>query len=382
MRGAYGLFYETINADTFPSDNTQPFHYTFTINGPDSFVDPMRGQPPVPLSVDFRNPRFVGVQGLPYPDPHMRSPYVHHYNLAVQDEVVRDLSIQVAYVGKLGRKLILPVSTNPAIYTPGATLANIDQRRINQPFGNLNSYLTNSNSTYSALQVELNKRFSHGFSLQGAYTFSRSVDLCSAISIGAAVPYVFDYGTQKGLSDFYAKHILSLSWMWELPKLSAGNSLVRTVAGGWQVNGLVSVRTGMPIDIQTGTDTALSGTPNQRPNVTGDPVLPSGRSRADQVLAWFDRNAFTPPATGAYGNVGRNALLGPGASTTNAGIFKSFKVPGREGMRVQFRSEFFSIFNNPTFSNPETRVSAGVRMGRITGAGGARVIQFALKLLF
>ncbi len=382
VRGAYGIFYETVNADAFPSSNTQPFHYTFTINAPDSFADPLRGQAPVPLSVDVKNPRFVGVQELPYPDPNMRTPYVQHFHTTVQHEVVKGLSLQVGYVGKLGRKLLMGLSTNPAIYGPGATLANLDQRRIIRPYGNLRSYLTVSNSTYNGLQVEVNKRFSRGFSLQGAYTYSRSVDLSSSITVGTAVPYVFDLSTQKGLADFFAKHIFSGSWIWDLPRLSSSNVFVRAVAGGWQVNGLVSIRSGMPFDIQTGTDNALSGTPSQRPNVTGDPLLAGGRSRGDQILAWFDRAVFSQPATGTYGNVGRNALLGPGASTTNAGLFKTFGLPGHEGMKLQFRSEFFSMFNTPTLGTPENRVSAGTRMGRITSAGGSRVIQLALKLLF
>lgn len=382
VRGAYGIFCETINADAFPSFVGQPFRSTFTVNAPFSLTDPLRGQAAIPLSFDPKNPRFVGVQELPFPNPAMRTPYVQHYHLTVQREVVKDLVVQAGYVGKLGRKLIMGVSVNPALFAPGATLANIDARRIIQPFGNLRTYRSEANSSYNALQVEANKRFSRGFSVQGAYTFSRSIDMASAISIGAVVPNIFDLSTQKGLSDFFAKHILSVSWIWDLPKLSSGNRLARAVTGGWQMNGLVSARTGLPIDILAGSDIALSGTPSQRPNVAGDPSLSDGRPRAEKVLAWFNRSAFTQPAAGTFGNVGRNALIGPASSTTNLGLFRNFALPGREGLRLQFRSEFFSVLNSPNFGNPETRVNAGARMGQITTAGGARVIQFALKMLF
>ena len=330
LRGAYGIFYETINADAFPSFVGQPFRSTFTINAPFSLTDPLRGQAQPPLSFDPRNPRFVGVQQLPFPDPAMKTPYVQHYHLTVQREVVKDLAVQVGYVGKLGRKLLMGLSMNPAPFAPGATLANIDARRIIQPFGDLRTYRSEANSTYSALQVEVNKRFSRSFSLQSAYTYSRSVDMASAISIGAAVPNVFDLSTQKGLSDFFAKNIFSLSWIWDLPKLGASPALLRTIAGAWQVNGLVSARSGLPINMLAGTDIALSATPSQRPNVVGEHRLSNGRSRQEKVLAWFNRAAFAQPAAGTFGNLGRNALLGPNSSTANLGLFKNFALPGRK----------------------------------------------------
>jgi hypothetical protein len=116
--------------------------------------------------------------------------------------------------------------------------------------------------------------------------------------------------------------------------------------------------------------------------VIGNPVLSSDRPRGQQVLQWFDRMAFALPAVGAYGNAGRNSLIGPGSSTTNLALFKDFPVPLREAMRLQLRSEFFNLFNDVNFSNPNATLSAGANMGRITAAADARVIQFALKLIF
>ena len=142
------------------------------------------------------------------------------------------------------------------------------------------------------------------------------------------------------------------------------------------------MRSGMPVNVTTGADNALSSTPNQRPNVNGNPVLSYDRPRAEKILAWFDRSVFSAPAPGTYGNVGRNALIGPSESTTNLAVFKNFRIPGREGQRLQFRSEFFNVFNSVNLSNPNASLSSGVQMGRITSSGSARVIQFALKFLF
>jgi outer membrane receptor protein involved in Fe transport len=381
IRGAYGFFYEAINADII-QNSLQPYRYSFTINQPFSLVDPLRGQAPIPLVVNLKDPVFTGTQELFYPDAGMRTPYVQHFNLNVQREVVKDLAIQVGYVGKIGRKQLMSLSSNPAIYGPGATAGNINQRRILNGFGNNTVISSEANSSYNALQVEVNKRFSRGFSVQGAYTFSRSLDQSSTYTVSATTPNVFNLRTQWALSDFYSKHIAAGSCIWDLPKLKGQHPLLRSAAGGWQVNGLVSMRTGVPVNITSGADIALSGTPSQRPNVVGSPKLPGDRSRNDKILAWFDRNAFAQPLVGTLGNAGRNVLLGPPSVNTNLGVFKNFTLPGREGLRLQFRSEFFNVFNSVNLGNPTAALNAGTRMGRITSAADGRVIQFALKALF
>jgi hypothetical protein len=268
------------------------------------------------------------------------------------------------------------------LYNSTATPSNVDQRRILPPFGNNSEISSRANSNYNGLQVEVNKRFSRGFSLQGAYTYSRALDIASGFSLGAVVPNVFDLRTQYALSDFQAKHIGSVSWLWELPRAPLHNVFARGVVNGWQVNGLVALRTGLPVNILLGSDRALSGTPNQRPDVLRTPVLSSDRPRGERVLQWFDRTAFALPALGTYGNTGRNAVIGPPSKVTNFALFKNFPVPLREGMRLQFRSEFFNLFNTVNLSNPNATLSSGVNMGRITSAADARVIQFALKVVF
>jgi hypothetical protein len=290
--------------------------------------------------------------------------------------------VQAAYVGKIGRKLLMGVSTNPALFVPGATVGNINNRRLIPGFGNLQNISSRANSTYHGLQIEATKRMSHGFSLQGAYTWSKSLDQASAIALGGAVPNVFDLGTQWGRSDFDARHVAAFSWIWDLPRLAGSAAPVRWIAGGWQLNGMLTARSGQALNIVTGQDNALSGTPNQRPNLVGNPHLSTDRPRSQLVSAWFDRTAFANPAQGTYGNLGRNALTAPGNFGLNAGIFKSFPIPLREQMRFEFRTEFFSITNTPNFSNPNNNLNAGANMGRITGAGGARVVQFAAKVLF
>jgi hypothetical protein len=212
-----------------------------------------------------------------------------------------------------------------------------------------------------------------------AYTFSRSIDMESSTSVAGGTPNVFDLSTQFGLSDFHASHIGSFSWLWDLPQLRSQPSVLRAIAGGWQLNGLVTLRSGFPVNVISGRDVVLSGTPGQRPNVIGEHRLSDDRTTGEKALAWFAAAAFVRPAAGNHGNVGRNALIGPPASTANLAVFKNFDLPG-EQTKLQFRSEFFNAFNHVNLGGPNG--TFGSRMGRITTAADARVIQFALKLLF
>jgi outer membrane receptor protein involved in Fe transport len=379
VRGAYGIFYDAVNAQII-QNTSQPFRYTFTYEEPYSLTDPLYGQPPIPLTVNLKNPVFVGTQEIYYPDPNLRTPYTQNFNLNVQREVVKDLVIQVGYFGKLSRHLLLGLSPNPAIYEPGATLGNEQSRAVLQPGFSVHNFVNSSlgNASYNALQLEVNKRFSHNFSVQGSYTLSRALDYASFLYLGPAVPDVFDLHTQWGPSDFWSKHVASISWIWDLPRLNNYNPAARFVAGGWQVNGLVSLRSGQPINVTTGADNALSGTPNQRPNVVGDPNMPGGQS----LQSWFNPAAFAAPAPGTYGDAGRNALIGPGWAGVNLALIKTFGLPGKENLRLQFRSEFFNLLNRANFFNPSGNLSAGAQTFTITSADSAREIQFALKFLF
>jgi hypothetical protein len=167
----------------------------------------------------------------------------------------------------------------------------------------------------------------------------------------------------------------------DLPSLRRQPAPLRLVVGGWQWNGLLTLRTGLPLNPTLGSsDIALSGTPNQRPNVVGEWRISGDRTRAEKLARYFNPAAFATPATGTFGNAGRDIIIGTGSATANAGLFKNFPLPLREGMKIQFRSEFFNVLNRVNLGNPN--VTFGSSMGRITSAGSPRVLQFALKVLF
>ncbi len=249
-------------------------------------------------------------------------------------------------------------------------------------FGGLGMMGTFANSEYNALQTRVTKRYSRGFTLLGTFTYSKSLDESSSSTTDtAAIPNPYNVRNEWALSDFYSKYIASAAAIWNAPRLDGRNILLREGAGGWNISMRWTAHTGNPINIVTGADNALSGTPQQRPNVTGDPNLSGDRSLQDRLNAWFNIAAFSAPSAGAYGNTGRNALIGPGSNSTNAAMMKNFVIPAREGMYLQFRAEAFSLFNTPIFKNPGNAL--GSSLGKITStSGGDRQIQFALKLVF
>ncbi len=382
IRGGYGIVYEYINANVI-QNNLQPFRYSFTLQLP-NVDNPLAGFPNIPLLVNRNNPLFVSPYSIFYPDPTMRNPYVQQFSLGITRQVMKDLAVTASYVGKLGRKLSLGLSMNSAQPAPNASLANLDQRRIYQGFTDISDYSTQGNSEYSSLQVQVNKRFSHRFMATGAYTFSRALDTFSNISETASIPIVADLHRGWALSDFNSKQILSIGYSWDLPRFDSLHGFfgttARWVAGGWQTSGRYWARSGRPLDIRNGSDVALSGTPNQRPNVNGDPVLPMGRARKDEIAQWFNGSLFTLPAAGTFGSLGRNAVLGPPTSDTSLSLNKYFRIPAREGMKLQFRSEFFHALNHPTLGSVQT--SMGSNLGKVTGFGGNRVIQLAMKAIW
>jgi hypothetical protein len=383
VRGGFGVFYDAITANII-QNGTQPFRYSYTINAPYSLTDPLRGVAPIPTSVNLNNPTFTTnpPPQLTFPSHNLRTPYVCQYNVTIQRQIRNSLVVEAAYVGKLGRKLLADIGTNPAIYAPGATIANENSRVIYPGFGSLNQMGTFANAEYNALQIRVVKRYARHFMIQGAYTFSKSMDnSSSSVTDTASIPNPLNLHGEWALSDFYAKHIASAAGLWDLPRLLNRNILLREGVGGWNLAVRWQVRSGNPVNIVTGADTAFSGTPQQRANVNGNPVLPGDRPKGARVAEWFDPTVFSAPIPGAYGNLGRNAVIGPGLNNTNAALLKNFPFTRHEGMYMQFRAEAFSVFNTPIFKNPTNTL--GSSLGRITStSGGERQLQFALKLIF
>ncbi|MEX2262407.1 MAG: carboxypeptidase regulatory-like domain-containing protein [Bryobacteraceae bacterium] len=386
VRGAYGIFYDLPRFHQVSHFvNSPPYSLQITLNQPRSLSDPYAGEanpfpyappstPEQKAAYQFLLPATVGLSV----DPDFAAPYVQQWNLNVQHEVAQGYVVTAAYLGTKGTRLPIRRELNPAIFRPGATVGNINARRIYAPdYASIISYENVINSTYHAFQLTLNKRFSQGFTVLASYNFAKSIDGMSLDVDGFNGQDPLNMQADKALSDFDVRHRVVTSFLWEIPSPRAG--IARWVLGGWQANGILIAQAGTPFTVTSGQDRALSGVGTQRPDVIGDPKLDTGRSRDALMVGYFDPSQFVLPLAGSYGNGGRNLLIGPGDYNLDFALFKKFTI--REGWQLQYRWEMFNAFNHANLSNPRSNIGVA-RPGQIDTTSGPRVMQMGLRLKF
>jgi hypothetical protein len=259
---------------------------------------------------------------------------------------------------------------------PPPAAGDVQARRQYPDIGVVTLRSSNGQATYHGLEVEIQKRYAAGLSFIGAYTFSKTLDNQRVLDRWFG-------GSAKSLSSLHVAQRFSYAGIWELPfgrGKHFGNSaspVIESVAGGWQLSGMLVLRTGFPFTVTTPGNIANTGGITQVPNRTSDPTLPSSHRTEDR---FFDTSAFTRPANFTLGNAGINPLVGPGFWNLDLSAAKLFRV--REHLRVQFRGEFFNVLNHPNAGTPGGSVSSAT-LGRITSTfGDPRVMQFGLKLIW
>jgi hypothetical protein len=155
--------------------------------------------------------------------------------------------------------------------------------------------------------------------------------------------------------------------------------MISKVTQGWRTNGIFQYISGSPLTISPGTDRALRGGGNQRVDVVGNPVLDSGRSFDQKRAMYFDTAAFATPALGTFGNMGRNAIYGPGQYNLDLSFFKT--TPITESVRFELRWEMFNALNHANLGNPNTTFNSSA-FGRIDTVTGPRIMQVGAKIIF
>jgi hypothetical protein len=261
--------------------------------------------------------------------------------------------------------------------------------KVNQILGLFNR----ESSIYHSLQMKIQRRFASGFYLLGAYTYSKAIDNGSFTSQGSDASSTGpqdarNWRAERGRSDFDFTHRFVSSYIYELPVgkgrrvLGQAPAVVDYVLGGWQINGITTLQTGnvfTPIVANPRTNAGPGG--QIRPDRIGSGELPESEQ---SINKWFDKAAFLPQGTGGtdpyhFGNSGRNILRGPKLVNFDFSLFK--EIPFTERVRLEFRSEFFNIFNTPAFNLPDRSVDTPLG-GVISSARAPRQIQLALKLKF
>ncbi len=388
IRSAYGIFYT--------QDIGNPF-FDLARNVPRNVRAALTSDPNTP-QLDMKN-LFSGLAGnqsvlvpaLTMTDPHYPTGYVQQWTFNVQREIARDLVVEVGYVANKGTHLGILNLLNTAPPGPGAA-----QPRRPYPIYERIFFIQHIlNSTYESLQARVEKKYSHGLSFLGSYTFGKSLDYASSTRTSGETNRPIDPTNLKidhGRSLFDARQNFVFNTLYELPfgpgkRFANGGGLRGRLVGGWQISGIFQARTGLPFTVSASGDPANTGNDSsgRAQLLPGkNPVLPASQRTPDQ---WFNTSAYAPPAPYTFGNAGRNTLDGPGLVNFDVSMIKNISIT--EGRMVQFRSEFFNLMNTPHFGlNSQGSVQApnrsvnGSGFGRISAAGPARQIQLALKFIF
>jgi hypothetical protein len=391
IRGGFGLFWNpqfTVLYNTFV--DSAPFSPQI-VNYGVKFGNPYGGTAnPFPQSyapfIPDKNVAFytpLGQFGVFNPGFHPS--YQETWNITVEREIMRNLALHVSYIGNQGRHLTYGLDVNYARYGSGATVANTQQRRPYQNYGSVLNAFSDSNSSYHGMQISVERRVSQSFSFEVNYTWSKSIDEAST---GLTDPTpgqgssIIPYGlwANRGLADFDVPHRFVTSYVWALPKLRQSGALVRNVIGGWETTGLMTIQSGQPFSISSGTDRSFSGLGIDQADLVGNANLDTSRPRKDYIAQYFNTAAFAPNALGTFGTAPRNLLRGPGLVNLDVGLMKNFRIKERAGL--QFRAEFFNAPNRPNFGNPGTNLNSSSSFGKISSAGSPRIGQLALKLSF
>jgi hypothetical protein len=413
VRAGFGTYYSLIDDLAFLMNSLPPYNGSFSCSGALFSI--------VPIAPRSTLPCPYAPQGV---QANAKTPTVEEWNLVVEQELTHNTVFRIAYVGSHGyhgfvsidpNTIPSQICSNPSGCTAGgvatngtpATAANQSHvaqgaeyipvgTRPNPSLGAGFFWYTEGNTSYNALETEVSQRLSHGLQFRASYTWSKNLDINSALTGAQAsnqsqmVMDRDDLRRDWGPSALNPANQGSISARYELPFgqgkhwLSSTSGIESKLIDGWQLNGIATFLSGFPFTPVIGSnrsgdgDTRNPDRPSPNPGFSG-PIL------LDTPTRWFNPNAFALPAAGTYGTLGRGAFTGPGLADVDLSLFKDTRVSDRTS--VEFRAEFFNALNHVNFGAPNPTVFAtgglNASAGTITTlATNPRQIQFGLKLIF
>ncbi len=361
------------------------------------------------FSNPFANYVLNGVAGDPFPGAavfptqgayisipgNLRVTYMMQWNLSYQRQVARNWLVTANYLGNAGRHIWGSTDVNYAVPTAGATTSNTNSRRLTylvsptagQYYADIQQTDDGANSEYHGLLLSVRGSLSKGLTLLSNYTYSHCIsswDFAGELA-GTLYQNPLNRATgERGNCGYDHRQIFNTSMVVTSPGLGA-TRLLKTVTKDWQLSPIISIFTGNPIQITDGgKDISLSGQALDRPEVIlPDQVYPAQKT----VLEYFNpaafmcngSNAACTVSSGLFGNLGRNAVYGPGQINWDMNLTRRFALTER--WNLDFRADFFNIMNHGNWNNPTTSITSGT-FGQIVSFGSPRIIQMALKLYF
>jgi Carboxypeptidase regulatory-like domain/TonB-dependent Receptor Plug Domain len=392
VRGGFGIFYERIRQNNNYFDGLGNPPVTDTPNLAFGNLDNFG---PGLISGATRFPaNLIAI------DPDGNIPTIYSWSLGVQHELPGQIGVDIAYIGNMGRHLMYQRNINQALLGTAAGAAVPNALRPFRGYGTITSVDFGANSNYNALQTRVGRRFGSNFTFNVNYTWGKAItDTDSDSGNTGTIGYFLDRGRERAVAGFDRTHILTIDYIYNLPKFSSylgSNGVARAIIDGWTVSGVTRVWSGSPFTV---TSTGNPGTIDS-PDTNGSPHAVRADYLGGEIYVkddasrmWFNPLVFGRPADGQLGNTGRNFLRGPGLTNFDLSLFKIFKFTER--VNLQYRAEFFNIFNNTQwfgFTNAVSAINVGPgvpvtdltrgQTGIINQARDPRNIQMALKLTF
>ena len=372
IRGGGGVFYMTLYGGSSWRNAYRafPFIRNNTVN---ASTDPRNPN----ISLDNPFPEELFRLGISTDSAHlnMRTGYMTQQNLSVSRQLDDTTVVEITYAGTKGNKLQRSNrDINAAVLGPGS----IKSRRPYPNFSAIGILEDSASSTYHSMQLRFDRRLSRGFSVLGAYTYSKSIDDDSAQSrvSGAGRPQNnYNLKDQRGPSVFDRTQVLTAAFMWEIPGGRNLTGIAGALIKGWQVNGIFAYSNGQPYTPELLGDNSLTGNRADRPNLIGEWKLDN-----PDPNRWVNEAAFEIPPQGTFGNAGRNVLRGPGVNNLDFAMAKGFPL-GDIPNFVEFRTEIFNVANHPQFFLPN-RFANSSSFGTISTARASRQIQVSLRFNF
>lgn len=441
VRAGFGVFYGMVGGNEWnQTSNFEPFAIRLS-TWPNIFTAGKSSGSYASLTNPYNGYTCGGTAQIPFPypnpscgawvaggpilgiSPNFQWPYTYELNFSVQHEFAHGLTLGAAYVGSLAHRLGFATDLNAPFYTVGTitpSTGNVNARRpidnanfgnpsSNSLFGQVFEDFSNQNSSYNALQLTFTERLGRSFQLKGYYTFSKSfstVELDNNTPNPTAAGQIpQDYRAlpeERGTTDWDRRHWAVISAVWQFNYYDAQNRLLRGFLNGWSVSPIVSIGSGLPFTLTSGSDYNLDGiSGNDRPIlIPGVSTSISHPNRASEISEWFNTAAFCDNNGGSKnpcpvgvtgigpngqdGNVRRNSLYGPGFYQWDMSLFRNFHV--YERFSLQARAEATNLFNHPNLGNPGTVLGSqnfGVISDTGTNPGNPmRQLQLGLRLLF
>ncbi len=425
IRGGYGVGYNYLNrlgsADILGTNFPIITRAAVAQTAPDPILNPLCVGDAFASNCFRATQQGYPTSGLPnnvtlYIPRDIKTAMIQNWQLSVQQELPGNMVLDVAYVGNNAKNTVLLADFNQArpltpaeAALPAAQQPSLQARRPIANFGSISAVLPEGFSNYNAMQVKLERRFSNGLYFLNSFTWSKAIDNGSQVleepNGNTGTPQdVYNIAADKGIGAYDQPFNNTTAFVWEIPVgrgrwLGSGMiGILDAFIGGWQLNGINTMLSGQPINFRYGPSPVTNNLPSflggvaLRPNIICDPT--NRGDRPDPRFGYFNPNCFRrPPVTDPFGNAGRNIARSDSYFNLDLSVQKNFRIPITEVTQLQFKAEFFNVFNKTNFQaananaglitfNAAGEVTGFGAFGQISSAFPARQVQLALKFTF